>query len=111
MGVLRRDKKTKKNPKSRPGNRKIYQQAAGKKKGSVAGRFQPKSWPKTAAKSSGKLGNKRIYSGVLRRDNYRHFFALSSPGPIYSHFRLEFPRSVLQSLSWGVLRRYKKTKT
>ena len=34
----------------------------GKKKGSATGRFRPKNWPKTAAKSNGKLGENRIQS-------------------------------------------------
>ena len=53
----------------------------------MTGRFRPKNWPKTVAKSNGKLGNKRIFPGELGRSNYSHFFGSSSPALLYIHCR------------------------
>ena len=63
-------------------NRKMEPKRCWEKKGSVAGRFRPKNWPKTVAKSKGKPGHKRKFFWRTTKGQLEFFLSFA----FFGHF-------------------------
>ena len=107
-GVLRRDKKNPKTTKKKTRKQENKPKRGWKKRAAWRVDFGQKTGQKPSRNRMGNWAIIDYFSGVLRRDKYSRFFDSSFPALLYSRFRLEFFRPVLQALSCGGTKKRQK---